>query len=410
MNFRTGRRLAGATAAIALALAPAMPMAQSGVSQPGLAQAGTARSVSTQALDPANPPIQQVPIALIMDADAGTAFFAKDADRRFIPASLTKLMTVYTAFELLEQGRLLPQQRMPVSARTAQEWSGKGSTMFSVANTSLSVDTLLKAILTVSANDGCVILAEGAAGSIEGWTALMNANAEKLGMKDSHFNTPNGWMDEGRTYTSARDLATLTRALLTEHGDLYRRYFALPSFRYNNITQNNRNPILGYVEGADGLKTGFTNEAGYGFVGSAERDGRRLIMVLGGAESSSQRKKVARDFIEWGFAAWDAQRIYGKGEPVGRVDVQGGAVRHVAVAAANPVHVSVPHGQTADVAIKLRYQGPIAAPIRKGQRVGELRVEREGMSTASFDLIATEDVGEANAIQRLRNGLLGLFG
>ncbi len=274
MTYGTMKRLSGAAAALALAVAPAGPMAQT----------GRVSMTQVQPEDATNPPLRDIPIALIMDADGGTPFYTKDADRRFIPASLTKLMTVYTAFELLKEGRLSLDQRLPVSARTAKEWSGKGSTMFSVANTSLSVDTLLKAIMTVSANDGCVILAQGAAGSIEGWTALMNANAQKLGMNDSHFNTPNGWMDEGRTYTSARDLATLTRALLSEHGDLYQRYFALPKFSYNNITQTNHNPILGHVEGADGLKTGFTNEAGYGFVGSAERDGRRLIMVLGGAE------------------------------------------------------------------------------------------------------------------------------
>ena len=246
MIFGTMKRLSGAAAAVALAVAPALPMAQTGHAPRAAAPAG----------DAANPPLRDVPIALIMDADGGTPFYAKDADRRFIPASLTKLMTVYTAFELLKEGRLRLDQRLPVSARTAKEWSGKGSTMFSVANTSLSVDTLLKAIMTVSANDGCVILARGAAGSIEGWNALMNANAEKLGMNDSHFNTPNGWMDEGRTYTSARDLATLTRALLTEHGDLYQRYFALPKFTYNNITQTNHNPILGHVEGSDGLARG----------------------------------------------------------------------------------------------------------------------------------------------------------
>lgn len=400
MKYGMVKRLAGAAAAMALASSPALPMAQNGNSP----------AKTVQIRDPGGPPLQQIPIALIMDADAGTPFYAKDADRRFIPASLTKLMTVYTAFELLKQGKLKADQRLPVSRRTAHEWSGKGSTMFSVANTSLSVDTLLKAILTVSANDGCVILAEGAAGSIEGWTALMNANAEKLGMKDSHFNTPNGWMDEGRTYTSARDLATLTRALLTEHGDLYHRYFALPRFRYNNITQNNRNPILGYVEGADGLKTGFTNEAGYGFVGSAERDGRRLIMVLGGAESSQQRKQVARDFMEWGFAAWDAQRIFAKGQPIGDIEVQGGSSLHVPVAPATPVHISVPHGKKADAKIAMRYHGPVAAPIRAGQRIGELVVTGNGEAPAHFDLIATEDVAAANGWQRLRNGLMGLFG
>ncbi|GGD75736.1 D-alanyl-D-alanine carboxypeptidase family protein [Croceicoccus mobilis] len=393
------RRFAAASAAIALALTPAPPFAQTSAVQ--VEQAVPAYE---------NPPLGNIPIALIMDADGGAPFYEKDADRRFIPASLTKLMTMYTAFELLDAKRITLNQRMPVTRQIFKEWGGVGSTMFASAGETISVDTLLQGITTVSANDGCVILASGAAGSVEGWTALMNANAKKLGMVNSHFNTPNGWPDEGRTYTSARDLAILARALITEHPTLYRRYFSILSFTHNDITQKHHNPILEAVPGADGLKTGFTNEAGYGFVGSAVQGNRRLIMVLGGAETSRERKKVAREFIQWGFDEWDADYVFGHGQPVGKARVQGGASRHVPVAAAQGVKISVPRGQQAEANVIMRYEGPLMAPIRKGQPVGQLIVQRAGEEPASFDLVATEEVPAANGWQRLRNGFLGLFG
>ncbi|WP_144094894.1 D-alanyl-D-alanine carboxypeptidase family protein [Croceicoccus sediminis] len=354
------------------------------------------------------PSMDGAPIALMIDLGSGRVLFSREADRRFMPASLTKLMTIYTAFEMLDDGTLQPEQRMPVRDETFREWSGKGSSMFVARGTSVGVDDLLRAIPTVSANDGCVVLAEGAAGSVAKFTDIMNAKAKELGMNDSHFNTPNGWPDEGRTYTSARDLATLAKALITKHPQKYRQYFGLPQFTWNDITQKNRNPILGVVEGADGLKTGFTNEAGYGFVGSAERDGRRLVMVIGGTQSGRERKAIARDFIAWGFDGWRAHQLYGMNQPVAKVAVQGGAERQIELKAERPVFVTVPEGSDPKAHVSVRYQGPALAPIAEGDRVANLVIETADGRKSSVPLVASETVGEANWWQRLRNGLFSL--
>ncbi len=348
------------------------------------------------------------PIALMIDLGSGRVLFSREEDRRFMPASLTKLMTVYTAFEMLDEGLLQPQQRMPVRDETFREWSGKGSSMFVAQGTTVGVDDLLRAIPTVSANDGCVVLAEGAAGSVAKFTDIMNAKAKELGMNDSHFNTPNGWPDEGRTYTSARDLATLAKALITRHPQKYQRYFGIPQFTWNEITQKNRNPILGVVDGADGLKTGFTNEAGYGFVGSAERNGRRIVMVIGGTQSGRERKAIARDFIAWGFDSWRAHQLYGMNQPVAEVALQGGAERQVELKAERPVFVTVPNGEDPQARISVRYLGPAQAPIAEGDRVASLVIETADGQKSSVPLIASESVEEANWWQRLRNGLFSL--
>lgn len=354
------------------------------------------------------PSLEGAPIALMIDLGSGRVLFAREEDRRFMPASLTKLMTLYTAFELIDEGKLSLAQRMPVRDETFKAWSGKGSSMFVPRGTAITVDTLLHAIDTVSANDGCVVLAEGAAGSVPAFTALMNEKARELGMNDSHWNTPNGWMDEGRTYTSARDLATLARAIITRHPEMYRRYFSQPSFTFNGITQSNRNPILGAVDGADGLKTGFTNEAGYGFVGSAERNGRRIVMVIGGTESGAARKAIARDFINWGFDDWQASMLYGAGQEVASVAVQGGAERSVMLNAQRPVFVTVPQGQSADAKVSVRYLGPARAPLHKGDQIATLQIATADGAVGSVPLVAADDVAAANWWQRLRNGLFGI--
>lgn len=363
------------------------------------------------------PTLEGAPIALMLDLGSGRTLYSREADRRFLPASLTKLMTVYTAFEMLDAGTLVANQRIAVGDKTFKEWSGKGSSMFVNRGDVISVDTLLRGIVTVSANDGCVVLAEGAAGSVPGFSEMMNREARALGMNDSHFNTPNGWPDEGRTFTSGRDLATLATALITRHPEKYRRYFGIPSFQWHEIKQNNRNPILGAIEGADGLKTGFTNEAGYGFVGSAQRDGRRLLMVVAGTDSSRERKAIARDFLNWGFDRWQAQRVFGQGQQVASIAVQGGAETAVPLSASRPVFVTGPEGLAPKARITVRYNGPVAAPIRKGQEVAELIVDPlpEKAATPSgggavIPLLAAEDVPAANWWQRLRNGLLGLAG
>lgn len=349
------------------------------------------------------------PIALMLDLGSGRVLFSREADRRFMPASLTKLMTVYTAFEMLDEGTLQPQQRLPVSNHAFEEWANRGSSMFVARGTNIGVDDLLKGIMTVSANDGCVVLAEGAAGSVAAFTDLMNAKAKELGMNDSHFNTPNGWPDEGRTYTTAGDLAILAEALITRHPRKYRRYFGIPEFTWNEIAQKNRNPILGKIEGADGLKTGFTNEAGYGFVGSAERNGRRLIMVIGGTESGRARKAIARDFIGWGFDAWRTRQLYGARQNVAEVEVQGGARRQAVLRVDRPVFITVPMGEAPEARVHVRYLGPASAPIKAGEQVASLVIEAKDGGRSSIPLIAAQAIPTANWWQRIRNGLFGLL-
>ena len=380
-----------------------------GIAAPGFAQVDMPPPRTAPASPQPPEILDRVPIALIEDLGSGRILYSREADRRFIPASLTKLMTVYTAFELLKEKRIVLNQQMPVRYDTFKEWSGKGSSMFVRANSSISVDDLLKGIVTVSANDGSIVLAEGIAGSVQGFATLMNAKARELGMNDSHFNTPNGWPDEGRTYTSARDLAKLATALATRHPELYAYYFSIPEFTWNDITQKNRNPVIGAVRGADGLKTGFTNEAGYGFVGSAQRNGRRLVMVVGGAESSRLRKAAAREFLEWGFDAWDAQLLFGNAHPLAEARVQGGTARTVPLVAALPVFQTVPHGGKGDPTVTVRYRGPLQAPIKEGETVAELLIQADGAPARAIPLVTANAVEEGDFWDRLRDGFLGLF-
>ena len=282
--------------------------------------------------------------------------------------------------------------------------------MFLPEGAEVSVDDLLRGIVTVSANDACIVLAEGAAGSVGAFTSLMNAKARALGMRNSHFNTPNGWPDDGQTYVSAADLATLASALITRHPALYARYFGHSSMTWNGITQANRNPLYGVTKGADGVKTGFTNEAGYGFVGSAERDGRRLIMVVAGFDHPQDRRDQSRSFMEWGFTHWEARRLFNKGQEVGQADVQGGERRSVTLVAPRALFLTLPRGSKATYTLKLRYRGPLKAPIAKGQEVGKLVVTAQGQQPVELPLAAAENVATAGAIARIRNGILGIMG
>ena len=235
--------------------------------------------VSRSSESPVDP---EIPIALLVDQSSGQTLFAREADRRFLPASVTKIMTVYTAFDLVERGELPLDRMVEIDQALEDEWGGEGSTLFLEAGDRVTVGQLLLGVTTVSANDGAVALGRAAAGSDAAWLALMNANAVSLGMRDSHFGTANGYPDEGRTWTSARDLATLAEAMTTRYPELYKRFFGHKGLSYNGIAQDNHDPITGVVEGADGIKTGYTRQAGFTFVGSAERGGRRLTLVIGG--------------------------------------------------------------------------------------------------------------------------------
>jgi D-alanyl-D-alanine carboxypeptidase (penicillin-binding protein 5/6) len=318
-------------------------------------------------------------------------------------------MTAYLAFEMIDAGQLSEAQIFTVRPETAEKWSGTGSTLFLQPGQQVKLADLLRGITSVSANDGCVVLAEGALGSVEEWVALMNRTAAELGMEDSHFGTPNGWPDEGRTYVSASDLVKLADALITRHPALYERYFGKPGFSYNGFDQRNHDPISGVVEGADGIKTGYTREAGHTFLGSAERSGRRLAIVIAGIEGDQARARIARDYIEWGFGAFETRQIFPEGAAIGSARVQKGDSLYIQLIAPRGVFVSVPKGTGPGVSLKLHYLGPVQAPFKAGDPVAELEIAVQGQKTYRIPLAAAEDVGTANLFQRLLNGVLGVF-
>src|SRR5215210_5562188 len=237
-------------------------------------------------------------VAYLLDLSSGAVLYAKNADARMPPASMAKMMTTEVAFELIDRGQLPLNKICTVRPETWQKWHGPqaGSTMFLSPGEQVSVENLLDGIVTLSGNDASVVLAECIAGTEEAFVNLMNDHARRLGLTNSHFGNSNGWPDEGRTFVTARDLATLARAEIENHPQLYKRFYSKAEFTWgktlgsgSNITQANRNPLLGRVAGADGLKTGHTEEAGYGFTGSAIQNGRRIIMVVAGLDSFNQR-------------------------------------------------------------------------------------------------------------------------
>jgi len=358
---------------------------------------------------PAIPSQQKAPIALLVDVNSGQILLERDADRRFIPASLTKVMSLYLAFELIDEERLDPQQKLTIQPKTFDEWHDKGSRMFLPHNAHVSVDDLLMGIATVSANDGAIVLAQGGAGSIDQWVAQMNAKARDLGMKDSHFATPNGWPDEGRTYTTARDLVTLARAILTHHPEKYARYIGQKGFEYGGIAQTNHDPMIGKVDGADGIKTGFTSEAGYGFLGSAKRGNQRLAMVVAASNTSYSRAQAARELTEWGFASHVSRPLFRAGDLIGPAQVQNGSKSTVPMLAQGPINASFPLGNSGDFKLTLRYEGPLKAPIAKGEQIAELEIKIDGIPASRVPLVTGNAVEKAGMFKRLFNGLTGIF-
>jgi len=357
------------------------------------------------------------PIAYMIDLSSGRVLYDRAGEKRIPPASMAKMMTAHVAFKLIKEGRLKLDQSFTVRPDTWKKWNNQGSTMFLSVDQQVTVENLLHGIVTLSGNDACVVLAEGIAGSEEAFTDLMNAEAKRLGLKDSHFGNSNGWPDEGRTYVSAHDLAMLAKASVEETPDLYKQFYATQSFTWgqqlgtgSNITQANRNPILGKIAGADGLKTGHTEEAGYGFTGSAEQDGRRLIMVVAGLDSFNGRISESVRFMDWGFKAWRAQPLFKSGAKVGTAKVQGGWTRQIDLVAPRSLAATVPNSIGGKVSAKVVYDGPLQAPIAKGQIVAHLLVDAGDGTTQTLPLAAAEEVTQGGFFARLWTGFMSFFG
>ena len=359
-------------------------------------------------------------VAYLVDISSGATLYAKNSDVRMPPASMAKMMTVEVAFELIDKKQLALSKMCTVRPETWQKWHGPaaGSTMFLSPNEQVSVENLLHGIVTLSGNDASVVLAECIAGTEQAFTNQMNALGQRIGLTNSHFGTANGWPDNGVTYVSAHDLATLARSEIENHYALYKKFYSQPSFTWGktlgsnqDITQQNRNPILGKVPGADGLKTGHTDEAGYGFTGSADQNGRRLIEVVAGLPSWDARVQESTRLIQWGFNAWSAKPLFKAGAKVGSARVQLGSSSEVTLVAPRDLAVTVPAGlPTGATGMKIRYQGPIAAPIAKGDHIADLVITTADTPPQVVPLVAGEDVGKAGFFGRIWLGLKQLVG
>jgi serine-type D-Ala-D-Ala carboxypeptidase (penicillin-binding protein 5/6) len=382
----------------------------------------TAASLLFASAAPAAAPQFETPAryAYLIDLSSGATLYAKNADGRMPPASMAKMMTSEVAFELIDRNQLPLSKMCTVRPETWQKWHGPqaGSTMFLSPNEQVSVENLLHGIITLSGNDASVVLAECIAGTEQAFANQMNALAQKIGLTGSRFCNANGWPDNGCTYVTARDLATLARSEIENHYALYKKFYSQPSFTWGktlgsgqDITQANRNPILGHVAGADGLKTGHTDEAGYGFTGSADQNGRRLIEVLAGLPSWNARVQESTRLIQWGFGAWQAKPLFQSGAKVGTAKVQLGSESEVPLVAPRNLAVTVPAGlPTGATKLKIRYDGPLVAPIAKGQHVADLMILTGDTPPQVVPLVAGEEVGRAGFFGRMWLGFKQLIG
>lgn len=338
--------------------------------------------------------------AILIDAASGIVLFEHDADTRMSPASMSKLMTVLMVFEAVEEGRISLDETFRVSDdawRRGGSASGS-STMFLKARSNVSVENLLRGVIIQSGNDACIVLAEGLGGSEEAFAEIMTDRAFDLGMVNSTFTNATGWPDEDHK-TTARDLSVVARHLIKNYKDSY-AMFAERSFTWNGITQNNRNPLLYARIGADGLKTGHTEESGYGLVASAEQNGRRLILVLNGLRSKKARASEANRLMNWGFRAFSAETLVKRGEIITRAPVWQGEFSRVGLTPEKDFTVLLPHRGKRKMVVSVTFDKPLLAPIVKGAPVGTLRMTAPGIETQEVALVASANIAREGLFAR----------
>ena len=335
--------------------------------------------------------------AIVLDMTSGAVLLEKNADTPLPPASMSKLMTLDVVFEALESGRLSLDDEFRVS-RKASDMGG--SKMFIREGELVSVENLIRGVVVQSGNDAAVALAEALSGTEEAFARLLNKRAEALGLDNSHFINATGWPHPEQEM-SARDLATIAERIITEFPELY-DYFDETEFTWDDITQSNRNPLLGLGIGADGLKTGHTQAAGYGLVASATRGDRRVITVVMGLESAPQRKQEAERLINWAFRAFETRRLFEAGETLVEAPVWIGAVERVALAPARDVIMTMPFGLPETPELTVHYTAPVQAPVAQGQELGHLRLTAEGMPETIVPLVAAEAVDRGGFVARVR--------
>jgi D-alanyl-D-alanine carboxypeptidase (penicillin-binding protein 5/6) len=333
---------------------------------------------------------------VVADVSSGQILAAEKADERFEPASLTKLMTAYLVFAALKEKKLALEDQLSVSEKA---WRAPGSRMFIEPKKPVNVDDLIRGMIVQSGNDACIALAERIAGSEEAFAGMMNREAERLGMKNSKFMNASGLPDP-QHYSTARDLYLLAGALIRDFPAQYAQYYSLREFRYNGITQPNRNRLLWLDSTVDGMKTGFTEAAGYCLVASSKRGPRRLLSVLLGSTSESTRAQESQKLLNWGFQFFDAVRLYAGGAAVKEIEVWKGAKNSLKAGFRNDLVIAVPKGQGEKLKAELLSLSPLVAPVAEGGRVGNLRVTLDGKPLGEYPVVALEAVPEAGFFGR----------
>jgi D-alanyl-D-alanine carboxypeptidase (penicillin-binding protein 5/6) len=353
------------------------------------------------------------PTAILIEASSGSVLFEKNADELRAPSSMMKLMTAEVVLHAIKQGDVKLTDEYHVSENAWRKGGAPagGSTMFAAIHSRISVDDLLHGAIIQSGNDACMVLAEGIAGNEQAFAEMMTKRARELGMTQSTFANSNGLPDPGNKMT-VRELAKLARYIIQTYPEFY-KLFGEREFTWNKIKQPNRNPLLTSLEGADGLKTGYTKEGGYGMVGSAVHNGMRLIVVVNGLEDSEDRASEAKKMLEWGFRNFEARTLFAAGQPVGYAKVFGGDSRSVKLTSSEPIKVMVQKNGNDKLIARVIYNGPVRAPIEPGQRVGLVRVWRGGNVAMEAPVSAAEPVGKGSTMRRAIDGaselVIGMF-
>src|SRR6266540_5181062 len=353
------------------------------------------------------------PNAVLMDAESGSVLFEKNPDVLVAPASLSKLMTAEVVFNEIKQGRLKPTQEFIVSTNAWRRGGApsRTSSMFIPIHSKVAVDDLLHGVIIQSANDACIALAEGIAGNESTFAELMTKRARELGLSKSTFGNSTGLPDP-RQLMTARELAKLARHIIETYPDYY-KYYSEREFTWNKIRQFNRNPLLTLNIGADGLKTGFIKEAGYGLVGSAVQNGLRLIIVVTGLRSEKERADDAKKMLEWGFHNFQSGLLFADGQEIAQAKVYGGAKGHVPLTAGKEVRLMVPRGSRDKIIARVVYSGPVPAPVQQGHKIGTLKVWRGESVVLEVPLQAAESVDAGSMPRRAFDAatelVLGLF-
>ena len=354
------------------------------------------------------------PTAILIEATSGSVLFEKNADELRAPSSMMKLMTAEVVFNAIKNGdvKLNDEYRISENAWRKGGAPSGGSTMFAAINSKVPVSDLLHGAIIQSGNDACIALAEGMAGNERTFAAeMMTKRARELGLMRSTFGNSNGLPDPANKMT-VRELAKLARYVIQTYPELY-KLFGEREFTWNKIRQQNRNPLLTSLEGADGLKTGYTKEGGYGMVGSAVQNGMRLIVVVNGLEDPDDRASEAKKMLEWGFRNFEARTLFAAQQPVGYARVFGGESRSVKLASPEPIKVMVPKNGSDKLIARVVYSGPVRAPVESGQKVGLVKVWRGANIAVEAPVYAAESIAQGSTMRRAIDGaselVIGMF-